>query len=156
MTGLERFVGANGASLGTANSEGPNQSETVITESRAGLPGPCHCLVWARTVAPGDDPSFGDAVWDASGRGIWIVFTKDQRRWLSHIVEPEVDRPVANLPPVEGWRIAGLSSDDRWVVVASSEARSLVLVDTASGAAREIARAEGDVNPAPMFGGWVR
>jgi hypothetical protein len=156
VTGLERFVGANGGTLGIAGSDGPNQSETVLIEGRADLPAPCHCVAWARTVQPGDDPAFSDGIWDADGNGVWLVFTKGNRRWLSHLAEPLVDRPVADLPAAEGWRIAGISSDDRWVVVASPELGSLVLVDTVAGAAREIARVQGAFNPAPTFGGWVR
>jgi hypothetical protein len=155
VTGLERFRGANGGGLGMASSDGATQSETAITERRSDLPGPCNCIVWARNVQPGDDPAFGDAVWDANGTGIWIAFSKGDRRWLSHLVEQEVDRPVADLPASQDWRIAGISADDRWVVVAS-EAGSLVLVDTATGAAREIARVQGAFSPAPMFAGWVR
>jgi hypothetical protein len=155
VTGLERFVGANGGGLGIAGSDGPTQSDTVITESRTDLPGSCKCIVWARNVQPGDDPAFGDPVWDADGAGMWIVFSKGDRRWLSHLVTPEVDRPVADLPAAQVWRIAGISANDHWVVVAS-EAGSLVLVDTAAGTAREIARVQGPFSPAPMFAGWVR
>jgi hypothetical protein len=66
-----------------------------------------------------------------------------------------VDNPVADLPPGVEWSIAGISSDDRWIVLASTEGGILVLVDTAAGAAREIARAVGD-NDLPRFAGWVR
>lgn len=155
VTGLERLVGAAGGTLGFAVSDGPT-SETAITEYRAALPGPCHCMSWASRIEPGEDPGFGDAVWDAAGTGIWLIFAKDDRRWLSHVVKPKVDNPVADLPPDGDWAIVGISADDRWVVTAALTDGKLVLVDTVAGAAREIARVQGIVNPAPMFGGWVR
>lgn len=155
VTGLERTVGARGGGIGIAASDGPNQSETAITEFRSDLPGPCQCVVWARNVQPGDDAAFGEPVWDASGTGIWLIFTRDDRTWLSHLLKPLTDQPIVDLPR-GNWVIAGISSDDRWIVVSDADARSLVVVDTAAGAAREIARAQGEFNPTPMFGGWVR
>jgi hypothetical protein len=70
-------------------------------------------------------------------------------------LEPRNDRPVLDLPRGH-WSIAGISGDDRWIILSDLEAGSLVLVDTAAGAAREIARIRDTVGPAPMFGGWVR
>jgi hypothetical protein len=155
VTGRERFTGATGGRLEYAVSDGATESEVVIAERREDLPGACQCLIWARKVDPGDDPGFGEADWDMNGRGIWLVFSKDERRWLSHVAPPLVDTPVADLPPGVEWSIAGISSDDRWIVLASTEGGILVLVDTAAGAAREIARAFGDDDP-PRFAGWVR
>ena len=68
--------------------------------------------------------------------------------------EAEVDGPVADLPHAESWTIEGISADDRWVVVASEDTGSLVVVDRATSAI-EIARLQGGFNPTPMFGGWV-
>jgi hypothetical protein len=156
VTGRERFVGAAGGTLGYAITDGVGQSETALTEQRADLPGACHCIVWASKIDPGNAPGFGDSAWDAAGRGVWIVYTQGERRWLSHLTTPRVDSPAADLPPGTDWSIAGISTDDRWVVASSAEPGVLVLVDTVAGAAREIARVQGDVNPAPMFAGWVR
>lgn len=155
VTGLERLVGAAGGTIGFAVSDGPT-SETAITEYRADLPGPCSCMSWVSRIEPGEDPGFGDAVWDAAGTGIWLILSKDDRRWLSHVVKPKVDNPVADLPPGSDWAIVGISADDRWVVAAALADGQLVLVDSVAGAAREIARVQGNINPAPMFGGWVR
>jgi hypothetical protein len=160
VTGKERFVGAEGGTLGYAVSDGADQSESALIEQRADLPPPCHCLTWASRVEPGDDPGFGAGIWDARGIGIWVIYAKDQdtnaeHSWLSHLLEPRNDRPVLDLPRGH-WSIAGISSDDRWIILSDLEAGSLVLVDTAAGAAREIARIRDTVGPAPMFGGWVR
>ena len=158
VTGLERVFGAKGGTLTMAVSDGPNGSDAAIVEVRGDLAPPCQCVSWARFTNPGDDPQFQEATWDRAGTGVWIVFSQGTQRWLSHVQTPLVDAKVADLPPDRGWRIVGISADDRWVVlrVDESEPRpALALVDTQAGAARILAEPDRD-GTLPMFGGWVR
>ena len=158
VTGLERSISADGGTLSLAVSDGVGQSDTAIVELRPDLDPPCSCRAWARFVQPGPDPHFGDGLWDARGRGVWLTFSDGPRRWLSHLVEPLRETKVAELPPDRGWHIVGISSDDRWVVLgvdASEPQAALALVDTQAGAARILATVDPD-GSLPAFGGWVR
>jgi hypothetical protein len=152
-TGLERRVGAAGGFLTTAHSDGSESSETAVIERRIDLPGPCGCLAWVRMIEPGNDPRFGDPVWDAAGTGIWVPMAErdGERRWLSHVTTPDRDMPVAELPDDGDWRIAGISPDDRWVVLSGSE---LIVVDTHRGEA-VVALRNGEVTSV-HFGAWRR
>ena len=158
VTGLERIFGEKGGTLTMAVSDGPTGSEAAIIEIRGDLAPPCQCVAWARSTDPGDAPQFQEATWDRAGTGIWIVFSQGRQRWLSHVQTPLVDTKVADLPPDRGWRVVGISNDDRWVVlrVDESEPRAaLALVDTRAGTARILAEPEPD-GALPTFGGWVR
>jgi hypothetical protein len=155
-TGLERRLGATGGTLWMAVSDGVESSETVLVERRADLPGACHCLAWVRMTEPGDDPRFGDAIWDAAGTGVWVPMAEHdgEERWLSHVTEPTVDSRVADLPDNGDWRIVAISPDDHWVVLAGEEAGEIVLVDSLAGEVVAGAR-NGEVT-AVEFAGWVR
>jgi hypothetical protein len=157
ITGMERFIGAEGGTLSMAVSDGATQSDTAIIEFRPEFEPPCQCKVWARFIEPGADPHFGDAVWDANGRGLWLPFNDGPRHWLSHFAKPLTETKVADLPPNVASRIVGISPDDRWVVLGSDqiEPGPLVLVDTAAGESRILAQPDAS-GAAPTFGGWVR
>jgi len=157
ITGMERFIGAEGGTLSMAVSDGATQSDTAIIELRPEFEPPCQCKAWARFIEPGDDAHFGDALWDANGRGLWLIFTDGRRHWLSHFAKPLTETKVADLPPGVVSRIVGISPDDRWVVLASDEIEPgpLVLVDTAAGESRILAQPDA-AGVTPTFGGWVR
>jgi hypothetical protein len=156
VTGRERMTGAAGGSLSLSISEGATGSETAIAESRPGLPGACECLIWVRSVEPGDAPSFGEPVWDHDGTGFWVVFSDEDSQWLSHMTAPLKESKVADLPKDASWRIEGISADDRWVVLGDFNGGGpLLLVETASGESRILARPDVAGN-VPSFAGWVR
>jgi hypothetical protein len=157
VTGLERSVGAEGGMLSMAISDGATESETAIVEFREDLGRSCHCRAWARFVEPGTDPHFGDAVWDRTGSGIWLTRSDEAEQWLSYLDAPLSETKVADLPPTGSWQIRGISPDDRWLVLGTdaSEPGPLVLVDTAAGEARVLARPDAS-GVTPTFAGWVR
>lgn len=155
-TGTDRWLGAEGGSIGTAHSDGFPQSETVVNERRADLEPPCQCETWFMKVLPSDDPSFSDPHWDREGTGIWLPVGDPGRWWLSHVTEPLQDNPIADLPPAEWWRIVGITDDDRLVALRSDDDRNLALVDTETGMSAVVARSDGDRDWGAYFGGWIR
>jgi len=155
VTGRERLTGAAGGSLSVSISDGATESETAIVETRPGLPGACECVVWLRSVTPGDDPTFGEPVWDRNGTGFWVVFSDGDSQWLSHVTAPLKAVKVADLPGDTTWRVEGISRDDRWIVLGDLNGGGpLLLVDTTSGESRILARPDAAGN-APAFAGWV-
>jgi hypothetical protein len=155
FTGVERAIGADGGTLSIAVSDGATGSDTAIIEVRPEFEPPCQCQVWARFVQPGNDPTFGDAVWDANGTGLWLTYSQGANRWLSHLDKPMSPTKVADLPPAVVSKIVGISPDDRWVVLAPDESGPLVLVDTVAGESRTLAQHDA-LGVTPTFGGWVR
>jgi hypothetical protein len=157
VSGLERFAGSAGGLLSVTTSDGATASETAIVEFRPDLPSACDCQVWARVVEPGGGPFFSNAVWDRDGTGLWLVFAGGSETWLSHLREPLVDAKVADLPPDQPWRIRGISTDDRWIVVGGDEDGQgvLALVDTSADLSRVLARPDA-TGATPMFAGWAR
>jgi len=159
LHGVERRFGAAGGGLSIAVSDGIPTSEVVVAEYRPDLPGNCHCIVWVRQVDPSDDPTFGEAFWDAGGTGVWVLMAArdGEARWLSHVTTPAVDAPVADLPAGAEWQIVGVSDDDRWVVLAAAQQRHLALTDTTTGATTIVAWAVGgEGSVGPRFAGWIR
>jgi hypothetical protein len=155
-SGLERRVGAAGGVLSMAVSDGFQSSETALIERRLGLGGPCRCQVWLRSIEPGDDPRFGNGVWDAARVGVWAPMADPTggQRWLVHLATPGVDTLVTRLPDNGDWQIVGLSRDDGWVVLSGEEAGELVLVDTSRGEV-VVVLSNGEVTSV-HFGAWRR
>ena len=108
-TGVERIFSSSGGGLGRAVSDGATQSELALTETRADLPPPCHCIPWLVQVQPSDDPAFADGMWDAEGNGVWVPIHEAEgaNARLSHLAEPMVETKVASLPAATDWTIVG-------------------------------------------------
>jgi len=156
VTGRERQFGSAGGSLSLSISDGATQSETAIVEVRPDLGGACNCAVWVRSIQPGDDPSFGEPIWDNDGDGVWVVFSDKDSHWLSHMIAPLKESRIADLPPGTSWRVEGISADDRWIILGDFNGGGpRLLVDTASGESRVLARPDAAGN-ASLFAGWVR